>query len=729
MSLPVYDRQKAAEEFAAYYRDMPEDGEALRPRLEALYRAGEGLSSYARKANNIQYLCEHCTVKVFRNSPFFHEFSSGRARYSWGGTGGGTFLQDVTADKWLDPYREEMLPDLEAGRLICWNNPVSFDHHSLGYDTILTKGFNGILAEAESALAAAGQEKAKEFYRACIQSCRALLTLAGRFAAEARRLAALAADTEEQTHYLTVAQLADRVPAHPAATAAEALAAVIFCREAIGTLEGVGVSTFGHLDRMLYPYYAADLAAGRLDAAGLKNLLHLLFTYTDARFDVHNGFHETSTTVIIGGCDARGGTVCNAVTYAVLDTLLEGRYVNTKVNCRVSSAHPTAYLQKYAEVQTADIPTIVLQNDDVIIPARVKCGEAEEDARTYVSGGCHEITLQNCEVNHRADTWINLPKQLLETLEESSAPTFEAFYAEVLAHIKTFLRSVMRRKNKYEAFWCKYCPLPLLSSTMTGCLEKGLDATEGGTKYAQTALSLLTPATMVDSLWSVKTLVYERRELTLREMSRLCQTDFADNERLRSFIVHRLPKYGTGDPQVDAFAAAFLRDVSALYRDEDGSLYKNARGGDYLPAFYIHDCFRALGYVTGATPDGRRAHEPISRGCSPSEFVEVRNPADILYTVGRLDFTDFADSFVTELTLQRMQPEIGIPALVALIRLFLQNGGSSLQFNMLDKETLLDARVHPERHRDLCVRVCGYSAVFVTLAPDAQDEIISRAIR
>ncbi len=726
----IYDRQKTAEELQLYYDAYPSDWSELNSRLEELYRKGEGQSAYERKANNIAYLCDHCPVKVFRHTPFFHDFLCGRPRYLWGGQlGGGAFLQMATAAEWLDPYKDEMLSDMEAGRILCWNNPVSFDHYSIGYDTVLSQGFIGILSHAEAALIRVTDDKTKAFLTAAIRSCQALLRLAHRFSEEATRLAALAEDPEERQHYLTVALLADCVPAHPAKTTLEALAAIVFCRETIGTLEGIGVSTFGHLDRMLQPFYAADLVAGRLDENGLKNLFHLLFTYTDTRFDVHNGFHETSTTVIIGGCDTAGNTVCNPVTFAVLDTVLEGRYVNTKVNCRISSAHPIEYLQKYARVQVAEIPTIVLQNDDVIIPARVKCGEAVTDARSYVSGGCHEITLQNCEVNHRADTWINLPRLLLDTLEQSTAPDFGAFYAEVLAHIKEFLLSVMQRKNRYEAVWSRYCPLPLVSATIDGCLENGLDATDGGTKYAQTALSLLTPATLVDSLWAIKTVVFEEKQLTLPEMNHLCQTDFEGNERLHRYIINRLPKYGTHNPDLDSFAARLLRDISALYRDEKGDLFKNARGGSYLPAFYIHDCFRPLGYAIGATPDGRRAHTPISRGCSPSEFIEVKNPADILHTIGELDLTDFADSFVTELTLQRMEPEIGVPVIVALIQLFLQMKGSSLQFNLLNHDILVDAREHPDQHRDLCVRVCGYSAVFVTLPTDAQDEIISRAIR
>ena len=221
---------------------------------------------------------------------------------------------------------------------------------------------------------------------------------------------------------------------------------------------------------------------------------------------------------------------------------------------------------------------------------------------------------------------------------------------------------------------------------MTGCLENALDATNGGTKYASTSLSLVGATTLTDSLYAIKTLVYEEKELDLKRFSNLCKNNYSDNESLRQYIINRIPKNGTGKREVDLFAAELLHNISMIYRDKDGNLFKNGRGGNYLPAFYPHEIFRTLGYKTAATPDGRRAFSPLSRGCSPSEFIEVRSPLDILKSISEIDFTDYADSFCTEITLQRMSPDIGIPAITALIETFIANGGSTLQFNLLDSE-------------------------------------------
>lgn len=723
--------QRAFEEFDSYYTSYDPCTQKLLAALEEIYADRADVSSYELKARNIAYLCETCSIHLFRYSPFFFEFSSGRERHTWGGLQShvGSFLHEKTADLWLKAYEKDLTQDREDGYLHAWSNPVGFDHFSLGYDRILSLGFEGMLKQAEAALDQAQTDEERAFLKASASCCRSLIGLAARFEAEARALAAQAEDAETRAHYEKIAEAAKWVPAHGARTFYEALCAIVFCREAIGSLEGIGVSTFGHVDRMLAPYYEADLAAGRLKPEEASELFGMLLAYTDARFEVHRGFFETSTTMVIGGCDPDGRICYNGVTEALLRAVMDNRPVNTKINCRVSAAHPRAYLEKLAEIQAANIPVIVMQNDDVLIESRVKCGQAIEDARTYVSGGCHEIVLQNTEVNTRADTWINLPRLLLDVLEQSQADSFEAFYREVLSAIERYVKKIMALKNKYERMWRELDPLPLASATMTGCLETGRDITAGGTKYASTALSMLAPATLIDSLYTVKTLVYERAQLTLSELAALCQTDFEGQELLRRQIIRQIPKYGTGDETVDAFARQTLSDIAALYYDEQGALYKNGRSGSYLPAFYPHDIFRPLGARTIATPDGRRAFTPLSRGCSPSEFIESATPVDILRSMQKIDFTQYADSFCIEITLPQMEADRARSIITALVESFIAVKGATIQFNLLDRQTLLDAQANPENHAGLCVRVCGYSAVFVTLGRDVQDEVVRRAIR
>ena len=720
-------KQRITAEFDDYYTNFDPCTGALLAKTDELAERTAGEPMISRKAAMHEMLARECPVHLFRETPFFFEISSGRGRYTWGGLQSpvGSYFHDRTAGEWLNIYGAATEKDRREGYLHAWNNPVGFDHHCPGYDKLLELGVNGILRQAENALASCTDGKKRDFYQAVIRSNRALLVLAGRFAEEARRLAKSADDEETAAHYRKIADAAAWVPANPPRTMYEGLCAVLFYRECVGSMEGVGFSTFGQLDRMLYPLYRADLAAGRITPDEALALFCGLLLYTEVRFDAARGYHETSTTIELGGCDRAGNVVYNDLTALILDAVMNVRSINTKINCRISKAHPQEYLEKIAAVQLSGIPTLMMHNDDVLVQARVNCGQEAEDARMYVGGGCHEIVLQGTEVCTRADTWISLPRLLLGTMERlTDCPDYAAFYAEYLADVRAYYTRITELKNEQERKWSTYDPLPLYSSSLTGCLERGLDLTEGGAKYNSTALSLLGTATMIDSLYALKEMVFGRKAVSFAEFRRIAAENFGGQELLRREILEKLPKHGTGNAELDAFSASVLADLSGIAGQTNG------RGGKYLPAFYPHDIYTPLGSLTGATPDGRLAGKPLSRGVSPSEFIATDSPLDLIHSLKAIDFTKFADSFCAELTLPPMDntPEnAGI--LTSIIRAFLGAEGSSLQFNLIDRNALLDARIHPDDHRNLFVRVCGYSAVFVYLSPATQNEILERAVR
>ena len=724
-------KQRVVAEFDEYYTAYDPCTAPLLAKMDELAAQTAGESSYSRKAAMHEMLARECPVHLFRETPFFFEISSGRGRYTWGGLQSpvGSYFHDRTANEWLNIYGAETEPDRRNGYLHAWNNPVGFDHHCPGYDKILTLGINGILRQAEEALASCTDKKKRDFCRAVIRSNRALLHLAGRFAAEAARLAETADDADTAAHYRKIADAAAWVPANPPRTLYEGLCTVLFYRECVGSLEGIGFSTFGQLDRMLYPLYRDDLAAGRITRDEAFELFCGLLLYTEVRFDAARGYHETSTTIELGGCDRAGNVVYNGLTALILDAVLAMRSINTKINCRISKRHPDEYLRKIADIQLANIPTVMMHNDDVLIPARVNCGQDIEDARMYVGGGCHEIVLQGTEVCTRADTWINLPRILLGTLDrltdaETECPDYETFYAEFLTDVRNYYLRIVELKNEQERKWCSFDPLPLYSSSLTGCLEQGLDLTEGGAKYNSTALSMLGTATLIDSLYAVKTAVFDRQRVPFAEFRRVVSENFEDQEFLRQQIILQLPKHGTGNAELDAFSVAVLEDLSGIAGQTNG------RGGKYLPAFYPHDIYNPLGRLTGATPDGRKAGQPLSRGVSPSEFIHTDSPLDLIHSLKPIDFTKFADSFCAELTLPAMDnTETNAFILTAIIRSFLEAEGSSLQFNLINKGDLALARVDPENHKNVLVRVCGYSAVYVYLSKETQDEIFHRAVR
>ena len=717
---------KIHEELEQYYSSFDTGLEKLMPLLKGCIESHPEDSSYMRKTRVIELFCRECAVHLFRSLPFFFEMSSGRGRYTWGGlqSPAGTYSLDITAEKWLTPYAEALEKDIEEGFFFGWA-PVGTDHHCPGYDNLLTLGLNGIIGKAERALETCEDPRKREFYTCVIRCNRALLGLAQRFAAEAERLAQTAASGEERDHYLKIANAAKHTPAEPPRTFYEALSAILFYRECVGSVEGLGMSTFGHLDRMLYPYYQADLSAGRITPEEAHQLFCDLLLYTKVRFRTDSEFHETSTTIQLGGCDRDGNVIYNALTDMILQAAIDTRSLNTKLNCRISRKHPDEYLQKIMSVQLANLPCVMMQNDDVLIPAKVRQGQAVEDARLYVGGGCHEIVLANTEVCTRADTWINLPRLFLETIRtQQNISTFEELYQTFLDDVQVYYNKIVALKNAGEAHWCEYAPTPLYSSSITGSLESGRDVTEGGAKYNTTALSLVAPGTVIDSLYSVKQLVFDENKLTLPEFVQILDENFENNEALRQYILHKVPKHGTNDETLNGFSARFLEDLSRVAGQT------NARGGKYMPAFYAHNIYQNLGKRTGATPDGRLGEMPLSRGISPSEFVQTDSPLDIIHSIKYIDFTRYAESFVTDITLPNLENnEKSSRILVAIIRAFLEAEGSSLQFNLLSREMLQDARRNPQQHRNLMVRVCGFSALYVALNEAIQEEILHRAIR
>ncbi len=715
------------QEMDQYYTHFDPCTEQLLAGLDKRISAIPEGEPFARKTAQIEYLAGACPVHLFRHTPLFFEISSGRPRHSWGGLQSpvGTYLNRLTADRWLNPYGDALREDREQGFMHGWNNPVGIDHHCPGYDHLLALGVSGIIGRAESALAACDDPRRQSFYKSVIRANRALLHLAGRFAQSARGLAAQSADDESRAHYLRIAETAEYIPANPPRTFYEALEMIFFYRECVGSLEGLGFSTFAQLDRLLIPYYTADLAAGRTTPEEAESLLCDLLLYTEVRFETDRAFHETSTTIELGGCSRDGSVIFNELTEMILRAVMHVRSVNTKINCRISKRHPRAYLDLIAQVQLSNLPCVMMHNDDVLIPARVRQGAAEEDARLYVGCGCHEVVLTNTEVCTRADTWISLPRIFLHTLETNQeCASFDELYSAFIADAKAYYERIVAIKNEGESHWCEFAPLPLYSSSLTGPLETGRDVTEGGAKYSTTALSLVGAATLIDSVYSVKHLVFDQKKLTISGLLRILDRNFKGEEALQRYIVRKIPKHGANSDVLNAFSKQVLSDLSAIAGQT------NARGGKYLPAFYPHDVYRHFGSITGATPDGRPAGTPLSRGVSPSEFVECDSPLDIIHSLRHIDFTQYVDSFVAEITLPQLEPnEQGRTVLTAIILAFLEAGGSSIQFNLTDRNLLLDAQAHPEQHANLLVRVCGYSAAFIHLHEDIQREIISRAVR
>jgi pyruvate-formate lyase len=735
-----------ARELGDYYSAPPRDIAPWEQELHRLRERHPGDSEFRHKARGYAFMAEHCPVHVFRHGPFFFELNTGRARTDLGTGGLGGWLKRSPFGTALHASsREWLAPCEQSGLSVGW--PVLDDnHHTVSYEKALRVGLRGVIAEAERELARASIGAERDFLEAAIAGNQALIRIAGRFAAEAERLVAAEPDPVIRARLQQVATTARRVPAEPADSFHEALCVILFIFYVLPSVEGNGLSVFGHVDRLLSPFYGRDLAAGRLTPDEAADLISLFLVISDARYGMRSSaspWHVgTNGTLTVGGCDREGAPVFNALTRLLIEQHRALRLIDPKLNARITPRHPPEYFELLAQTVADGGNVLAIFNDDVVIPANAEMGKAIEDARLYVGGGCQENVLENCEVNSRATIYLNLAQVfLMGFFPEKWAFFFEragfgperyegcASYADLHAAFLRNLHAVVaahaEERNRTEREGVRYNPCPLHSSLLDDCLARRADMMAGGCRYSFGSVSLTGIGTVIDSLQGVKTAVYDRRLVSLAELGERLAANFEGQEAFRQFLIRQAPKFGQETEEARDFSRRVFADVAQAASD-----MPNSRGGRYEASLFSFRSFTHFGAATGATPDGRRAGELLSPGMAPSPLAlgAECSIGQVLSTLEPLDLTRYPVVAVLDVTLPNALGGIPAFAIVAVIRRFLASGGSVLQVNCVDAEALRDARRHPERHPDLVVRVSGYSSVFVRLAEPIQDEIISRSV-
>ncbi|HOT35620.1 MAG TPA: pyruvate formate lyase family protein [Candidatus Latescibacteria bacterium] len=738
------ERTAFEREFEACYSTLPNDVTVMRSRLDAESAANPEWTPYRLKTLLYETIARECPVKVFRHFPFFYEIGVGKQRTDLGAGGIGAWLKEQPFGRELAAVGSAFWrPYSECGLSHGWA-VLDDNHHSLGYDNVFRAGLTGLVAEARARLERGCSTEEQAFLEAMIAGLSAQMHLATRFADEARGMLLVETDPAVKARLARIAATAERVPAFPPETFFEALATILFMRETTQALEGNGISVYGHLDRILIPFYENDIAESRLTRDEAKDLLAFFLARCDAAFGMREARNHvgTNTTVVIGGCDVNGVPVFNEITRMILDVYREHALVDPKLNARVSSGHQEEFFRLLAEFSSTGSNVLSIFNDDVIIPANARMGKAVRDCRLYVGGGCQENVLENTEINSRATMYMSLPGVLLmgffpERWDElarrdgfvivplDAARTSEEFYAAFLRNLRAVIGAHVAARNRTEAEGTRYNPCPLHSATISDCIERARDMMAGGARYSFGSVSLAGISTLIDSLYAVKMVVFEQKRLSLARFRDILAADFEGEEAFRQYIINRIPKFGHGDPGMREFSARVFADVARA-----ASGYPNTRGGTYEASLFSFRSFADFGRRGGATPDGRHAGEHLSPGMSPSQLALGRecNVTQVLRALEPVDMTDYPVVAVLDVKMP-LSPEQADPSVLeSVVRCFVDYGGSVLQINVVDPSALVDAREHPERHPDLVVRVSGYSAYFRTLSPDIQQEVVARAL-
>ena len=721
-----------------YYKGCPYDCTRQQQQMDLWYEEISNRTCYERKALAYRGAAELCDVKLFDESPFYYEIISGRERNtSQNGFPPGPGLEGWYMRKQMDllkPFQQFMAPYEHID--LVWGGVFSdHAHHTVGYEKVFRLGFGGIKAEAEAALLHTIDPDKIGFYRAVITGCQAVKELGEKFSDAASRRLQEDIDPLFRGNMEAIRDTAYRIPYAPVKTFYEALCAILFIKELLIDVEGVAVAILGHLDRILLPFYEKDLRSGRIDYKTAKNLISHFLVHTDGRWDLTgHDFASTNCSLAIGGCDADGNIVCNDITKMILDSYEENKFLNPKIQVRLSKNHPLWLFERCSKMICNGQNVFSFLNDDVIIQAHVKMGKQLRDARQYSAGGCQEPVLDNCEFNSRAFIYINLPQMLNSMLDptlnklvpDSSAvrdqyESFNEFYQDYIQRLRKLYQTIVVQLNEREFDISKFCPLPLLSSTITGCIESGRDMTMRGAKYNAISMPLVGIGTAIDSLLAIREMVFEKQQLTLPQLNRILTENFEYSIQIRSRLMNKCPKYGDDTDSVNQFAAQFFHDIAAL-----SSGHCSPLGAKYEPSLFVFYLFDWMKEHVGATADGRCAGNVLSRGINPPDFSAKSQIPNLLHTVSQLDLTDYPGAAVLYLEMPVGNSQASNEHVAWTIRGFLQAGGSALDLQVLDPEVLRKARKDPDAYPNLVVRVCGFSAYYTSLEEKIQDEILQR---
>lgn len=623
-----------------------------------------------------------------------------------------------------------------------------------GYDVILMKkGMLDIQQEAREHLEQLDYANPDDiekiyFYQSIIDTTEGVMCYARRLSAYAADLALREADPKRKRELEMISKINARVPAHKPETFWEAIQAVWTIESLLVVEENQTGMSIGRVDQYMYPFYQKDKEAGRLndyeafELAGcmLIKMSEMMWITSEGGSKFFAGY-QPFINMCVGGVTRDGRDATNDLTYLLMDAVRHVKIYQPSLACRIHNQSPQKYMRKIVEVIRSGMGFPACHFDDAHIKMMLEKGVSIEDARDYCLMGCVEPQKSGRLYQWTSTTYTQWPicielvlnrgktmwygKQVcpdLGPLEQYT--TYEAFDAAVKEQIQYVTKWTSVATLITQRVHRELAPKPLMSIMYEGCMENGRDVSSGGAMYnfgPGVVWSGL--ATYTDSMAAIKKLVYDDKKYTLAELNEALKADFVGFKQLQQECL-RAPKYGNDDDYADYIAADLIH-----FTEKDHRRYKT------LYSVLSHGTLSIsnntpLGQITGASANGRKAWMPLSDGISPSQGADFKGPTAIIKSVSKMACENMNIGMVHNFKLMAglLDTPEGENGIITLLRAASHLGNGEMQFNYLDNQTLLDAQKHPEQYRDLIVRVAGYSAFFVELCKDVQDEIISRTM-
>ncbi len=620
-------------------------------------------------------------------------------------------------------------------------------HVIVDYPTVLGKGIASIISDTKDKFQDSTSEEERKFYEAVITQLEAVTAFAKRFSKLAASLADAESDLQRKADLEEISRICARVPEYPAESFHEALQSFWFIHLLVQTeSNGHSIST-GRFDQYMFPYFQQDMRSGKLTRDQALELLEMLWIKFTSLIKLRNEYysvafagHPMFQNLTIGGQDADGNNACNDLTSLVLEATKNIRVTQPTVSFRWHEGTPDRFMREVVEVVSKGLGMPGIFNDEVIIPLMTDKGTDPSEAHDYSILGCVEPIMAGKSDPRPNIGYVNLPKILEITLNNGIDPisgekvgletgnvteftSFEQLWDAYEEQIDYTIELLTQADRVAAGILSQNKPTPFISSLLEGCLESGRTMQDGGALYNSGGIMGVGVAIVADSLEMIRKHVFEQKTTTMDNLLEALHADYEGYEELRILLENDPCKYGNDIERVDFLA----RDTGVAFCDAIQSRM-TTRDGSYHGALFSVSMYIPQGEVLGATPDGRKAGIMLSDGVSPTQNRDVNGPTAAMKSVARLDHqrcyngTLYNMKFTPDMFSSKKSRE----KFIGLVEGYFKMNGLHVQFNVVDRATLEDAKVHPLQHRNLIVRVAGYSAYFIELDPFVQDEIIAR---
>ena len=589
--------------------------------------------------------------------------------------------------------------------------------------------------------------KKREQLRAMDIAADALIIFGERHAQKVLELVQKETDPQRKQELEKIAEICNHVPANPPRNFWEALQYYWFVHLGVITeLNPWDAFNPGKLDQHLYPFYKQGIEDGSLtreQAKELSQAFWIKFNNQPAPPKVGVTAEESATytdfaQVNLGSVKPDGTDAVNELSFLLLEVIEEMRLVQPSPSVQISKKTPENFLKRALEVVRSGFGQPSIFNTDAVIQELVRQGKSIEDARNGGTSGCVETGAFGKE-NYNLTGYFNLMKVLEITLNNGVDPrtgkmiglktgkpadfnSYEEFFKAFKKQLLHFINIKVEGNNIIERIYAEYMPVPFLSLLIDDCIKSGKDYHDGGARYNTTYIQGVGLGISTDALTALKYNVFDKQRIIMPELLDALKNNYNGHEKLRNMLMNDTPKFGNDDNYADSI----MQDIfEAYYEAVNGR--SNTKGGHYrinlLPTT-VHVYF---GSVIGATPDGRRAKEPLSEGISPVQGADKKGPTAVFKSAAKMDHIRTGGTLLNmKFTPRMLEGDDGISKLAQLVRTYFRLDGHHVQFNVVTAKTLREAQQHPEKYRDLIVLVAGYSDYFVDLGNALQDEIIRR---